>query len=87
MESRDITINRNYRLSSEELQIVKDDTVQSCAYIICKRLASCFAFNGPLRHYVGLSKGVTQREGEREDITDERKMSKPALSHLLQAHN
>ena len=33
-------------------------------------------FNGPLRQYFSLYRAVSQREGERKEVIDERKMSK-----------
>ena len=40
-------------------------------------LVGCFGFNGPLRQYFSLYQAVFQREGERGERTDERKISKP----------
>ena len=40
-------------------------------------LVGCFGLNGPLRHYISLYRVVSQREGERKEMIDERvKMSK-----------
>ena len=38
-------------------------------------MVGCFGFNGPLRQYFSLYRAVSQREGEREKI-EENKMSK-----------
>ena len=40
-------------------------------------LVGCFGFNGPLRQYFSLYRVDSQREGERGERIDERKMSKP----------
>ena len=39
---------------------------------------------GPLRQYFSLYRAVSQREGERREMIDERKMSKLPHPHLLQ---
>ena len=39
-------------------------------------LVGCFGLNGPLRQYFSLYRAVSQREGERKEVIDERKMSK-----------
>ena len=40
-------------------------------------LVGCFGFNGPLRQYFSLYRAVSQRERERGERIDEKKMSKP----------
>ena len=49
------------------------------AYCTCSRcgwFVGCFGFNGPLRQYFSLYRAVSQREGEREERIEERKISK-----------
>ena len=36
-------------------------------------MVGCFGFNGPLRQYFSLYRAVSQREGERREMIDERK--------------
>ena len=40
-------------------------------------MVGCLWFNGPLRQYFSLYRAVSQREGEKGERIDERKMSKP----------
>ena len=37
------------------------------------QIVGCFGLNGPLRRYFSLYRAVSQREGERKEMTDERK--------------
>ena len=39
----------------------------------CTMMAGCKGFNGPLRQYFRLYRAVSQREGERREMINERK--------------
>ena len=73
-ENKVLTINRKTDLHKQ----LPGRVAQSVGHLTRKSgwLVGCFGLSGPLRQYFSLYRAVSQREGEREERIEERKMSK-----------
>ena len=57
----------NLRKKKKKVKMIYKGNILESIWLVC-----CFQFNDPLRQYFSLNWAISQREGERRQIIDER---------------